>query len=170
MTLVDCGPARLCFFCCSSSSSCSTPLQAKASYSKAHCSNLQYLPVPALEPLLPLQLLRSSFHSSLLPDMSAYSMSLVIALVLAAVAHTTAQTALSAWMPGVATNYGGPSEGMDPNTPSYGLSNVSQKSITLACPLTSSFTCICPSTLLANSVLQTSAAVLAVRYHMPVVP
>ena len=72
--------------------------------------------------------------------MSSYSMSLIIALVLAAAAQTTANSALSDWMPGIATNYGGPSEGMDPNTPSYGLSNVSQISVCCSicfiCPLT----------------------------------
>ena len=52
-------------------------------------------------------------------------MSLVLALVLAIASQAAAQSPLSDWMPGVATNYGGPSEGMDPNTPSYGLSNVS---------------------------------------------
>ena len=62
--------------------------------------------------------------------MSAYSMSLIVILTMAAAAQTAAQTALSDWMPGVATNYGGPSEGMDPNSPSYGLSNVS---LTLFC-------------------------------------
>lgn len=97
-------------------------LQAETSYSKAHSSNLQYLSVPAPEPL---QLLHFSSCSSFLPVMSAYSMSMVIALILAAATQGTADTALSAWMPGVATNYGGPSEGMNPNTPSYGLSNVS---------------------------------------------
>ncbi|KAL3135114.1 expansin-like protein [Trebouxia sp. C0010 RCD-2024] len=48
-------------------------------------------------------------------------MSLVIALVLAAASQTAANRALSDWMPGLATNYGGPSEGMNPNSPSYGL-------------------------------------------------
>lgn len=52
-------------------------------------------------------------------------MSLVIALVLAAASQTTANSALSDWMPGLATNYGGPSEGMNPNNPSYGLKDVS---------------------------------------------
>lgn len=52
-------------------------------------------------------------------------MSLVIALVLAAASQTTANSALSDWMPGLATNYGGPSEGMNPDTPSYGLKEVS---------------------------------------------
>jgi len=43
--------------------------------------------------------------------MSLCSMSLVIVLVLAAASQTTANTPLSDWMPGLATNYGGPSEG-----------------------------------------------------------
>lgn len=64
--------------------------------------------------------------------MSAYSMSLVVALVLAAAAQTTAQTALSDWMPGIATNYGGPSEGLNPEIPSYGLSNVGYPIVHLA--------------------------------------
>ena len=46
-------------------------------------------------------------------------------LVLTAAAHVQAQNALSAWTPGVATNYGGVSEGADPNAATYGLSSVS---------------------------------------------
>lgn len=56
--------------------------------------------------------------------MSFYSMLLVIALVLASASQTTAKNALSDWMPALVTNYGGPSDGMNPNTASYGLSNV----------------------------------------------
>ena len=57
--------------------------------------------------------------------MNAYSILLAIAMLSATPSQGFAQVALSGWIPGVATNYGGPVNGMDPNTPSYGLSNVS---------------------------------------------
>ena len=57
--------------------------------------------------------------------MNAYSMFLAIAMLFATASQGFAQVALSGWMPGVATNYGGPASGMNPNTPSFGLSNVS---------------------------------------------
>ena len=57
--------------------------------------------------------------------MSSYSLCLTAVLLLAATFEGHAQTALSAWTPGVATNYGGTASGMDPTQASYGLSNVS---------------------------------------------
>ena len=35
-----------------------------------------------------------------------------------------AVTAISAWNPGIATNYGGPADGMDPSSPSFGTLEV----------------------------------------------
>ena len=52
-------------------------------------------------------------------------MSLAVMLLLAAAATVTAQEALSAWNAGVATNYGGSSEGKNADTASYGLQDVS---------------------------------------------
>ena len=57
--------------------------------------------------------------------MSAHSMLLTLALLLAAASESFAQTALSDWTPGVATNYGGTASGQNANVASYGLSNVS---------------------------------------------
>ena len=57
--------------------------------------------------------------------MAFFSMSLALVLLLSAAATVTAQQALSAWNEGVATNYGGSSEGRDANTASYGLQDVS---------------------------------------------
>ena len=71
-------------------------------------------------------------HTSVL-TMSSYSMSLALVLLMAAASHVQAQTALSAWTPGVATNYGGVSEGDDPNTATYGLSSVSQQCLCVSC-------------------------------------
>ena len=74
----------------------------------------------------PIQVASSSQHKQTIPAvMSAYSCCLAIVLLLAFASRANAQTALSAWTPGVATNYGGTASGMNPNVPSYGLSNVS---------------------------------------------
>lgn len=61
--------------------------------------------------------------------MSSYSMSLAVIVLLAATAHVQAQTPLSDWISGVATNYGGSSEGADANAASYGTLEVSLFSI-----------------------------------------
>ena len=52
-------------------------------------------------------------------------MLLTLALLLDAASESLAQTALSDWTPGVATNYGGSASGQNANVASYGLSNVS---------------------------------------------
>ena len=58
--------------------------------------------------------------------MSLHSMSSALMLLLTtAAAAVTAQEALSAWNEGVATNYGGSSEGKNADTASYGLQDVS---------------------------------------------
>ena len=57
--------------------------------------------------------------------MSPYSLCLAVALLLAIAPQAYAQTALSDWIPGVATNYEGTASGMNPNIPSFGLSDVS---------------------------------------------
>ena len=57
--------------------------------------------------------------------MTSYNMSLVLIVLLAAASQGLAQTALSDWTAGVATNYGGPNDGDDPNSPTFGLLNVS---------------------------------------------
>lgn len=57
--------------------------------------------------------------------MTSYTMSLAVILLLAATADVHAQEALSGWMSGVATNYGGSSEGDNDQTATYGLSSVS---------------------------------------------
>ncbi len=57
--------------------------------------------------------------------MTSCNMSLVLIVLLAAVSQALAQTALSDWTAGVATNYGGPNDGDDPNTPTFGLLDVS---------------------------------------------
>ena len=57
--------------------------------------------------------------------MTSYTMSLAVILLLAATANVHAQQALSDWMSGVATNYGGSSEGDSDQTATYGLSSVS---------------------------------------------
>lgn len=53
--------------------------------------------------------------------MSSYSMALVFALLLVAAPQGFAQTALSDWTSGVATNYGGPNDGDSPTTATFGL-------------------------------------------------
>lgn len=55
--------------------------------------------------------------------MTSYNMSLVLIVLLAAASQGLAQTALSDWTAGVATNYGGPNDGDDPNSPTFGLLN-----------------------------------------------
>ena len=70
--------------------------------------------------------------------MTSYNMSLVLIVLLAAASQGLAQTALSDWTAGVATNYGGPNDGDDPNTPTYGLLDVS------AFFLLTFFTCCSP--------------------------
>ena len=57
--------------------------------------------------------------------MSSYSMALVFALLLVAAPQGFAQTALSDWTSGVATNYGGPNDGDSPTTATFGLLDVS---------------------------------------------
>lgn len=59
------------------------------------------------------------------PVMSSYSMALVFALLLVAASQGFAQTALSDWTSGVATNYGGPNDGDSPTTATFGLLDVS---------------------------------------------
>lgn len=61
-----------------------------------------------------------------------------------------------------------PLRGHGPQHPFLWPEQCMSEPITLACPSTSSFTCTSPSTLLAKSALQKSAAVHAMRYHMPV--
>ena len=102
--------------------------QRSAAFSQAPACTLAIL---ALDPqCLPLS------ASALLPlpsflyfffqlAMSPNSLCLAIALLLAIAPQGYAQTALSDWIPGVATNYGGTASGMNPNVPSFGLSNVS---------------------------------------------
>lgn len=50
---------------------------------------------------------------------------LAAALSLAAFPHCDAVTPLSGWTQGIATNYGGPADGMSPYSPSFGTENVS---------------------------------------------
>lgn len=61
--------------------------------------------------------------------MSAYSLCLAVALLLSVISQGSSQQALSDWTPGIATNYGGPASGMNPNSPSFGLSNVSTRQL-----------------------------------------
>ena len=152
-------PARLCCCCHTSSFFFSSP----SANLKPATANLTAAAFSACI-TASTSLATASTKLSLLPVMSAYSMSLLIVLVLAAATQTTAQTALSAWMPGVATNYGGPSEGMDPNAPSYGLSNVSHIPITLACLLTCPFICTCLSTCMATFTSTTPTAAYVQAY------
>ena len=56
--------------------------------------------------------------------MFSSSMYLLSILLLAAVSQGFAQTALSAWASGVATNYGGPNDGDSPTQATFGLLNV----------------------------------------------
>lgn len=72
--------------------------------------------------------------------MTSYSMSLILALLLAAASQGFAQTALSDWTSGVATNYGGPSDGDNPSVPTFGLLDVSY------CSLLPGLTCCLPTT------------------------
>ena len=65
------------------------------------------------------------YQSSNNIEMTSHSMSVAVMLLLTAAASVTAQEALSAWNEGVATNYGGSSEGLDANAASYGLQDVS---------------------------------------------
>ena len=57
--------------------------------------------------------------------MLSSSMHLLSILLLAAVSRGCAQTALSAWTSGVATNYGGPDDGDSPTEATFGLLDVS---------------------------------------------
>lgn len=57
--------------------------------------------------------------------MTSCNRSLVLIVLLAAASQGLAQTALSDWTAGVATNYGGPNDGDNPNTPTFGLLDVS---------------------------------------------
>ena len=57
--------------------------------------------------------------------MLSSSMHLLSILLLAAVSRGCAQTALSAWTSGVATNYGGPDDGDSPTEATFGRLDVS---------------------------------------------
>ena len=89
--------------------------------------------------------------------MSAYSLCLTTVVLLAAAFEGYAQTALSDWTPGVATNYGGTASGMDPTQASYGLSNVSTPSLlTFLFNLTADTTFCASITLIASQYMNHS--------------
>lgn len=66
-------------------------------------------------------------------------LSLLVAACLAALC--AANTPLDDWVEGIATNYGGPADSMDPSNPSFGTSVVSAYNPGTACRAVGMFYC-----------------------------